>query len=187
MKSNSNHPDYSDVGLRIRRERTLWNMTQDELSQELGISANYLGQIERGSRGVSRKMEDRLCEMFHMTHDEFRQHKGLDPYWSANVAESGVIFHDLSENDLMRLLHGCSQEELQLCGHLIRCTLYYMRNTTPPQPVISRLDKGSGSGSSGSAAQSLPIPDISDLLGRLTPRDLPAEGADSSAGAAGPA
>ncbi len=127
MKDAVKHAYRTSVGMRIRRERILWNMTQDDLSQALGISTNYLGQIERGARDISRKMEDRLCELFHLTHEEFRRQNGLDPYWTSQTAEEGFVFHDMQETDLLRLLRSCSDEELQFCGHLVRSTLSFLR------------------------------------------------------------
>ena len=127
MKDSTKHAYRTSVGMRIRRERILWNMTQDDLSQALGISTNYLGQIERGARDISRKMEDRLCELFHLTHEEFRRQNGLDPYWTSQTAEDGFVFLDMQETDLLRLLRSCSDEELQFCGHLVRSTLSFLR------------------------------------------------------------
>ncbi len=117
-----------EIGLRIRRERTLWNMTQEELSSLLGISSNYLGQLERGTRDLSLKIEDRLCELFNLSHADFRS--DLDyAEWTCDLAESGGIFHHLSEQDLMRLLRSCTTEELQFCGHILRSTLHYLRSS----------------------------------------------------------
>ena len=126
------------IGLRIRRERIIWNLTQEELSKTLGISSNYLGQIERGTRELSRKMEDKLCETFNLRHEEFYQ--GIpQKSWVSITAESGVIFHDLSEEDIGRLLHSCSREELQFCGHLIRCVLHYLHNPSASGQLIPRI------------------------------------------------
>ena len=117
-----------EIGLRIRRERTLWNMTQEELSSLLGISSNYLGQLERGTRDLSLKIEDRLCELFNLSHADFRS--DLDyAEWTSDLAENGGIFHHLSEQDLMRLLRSCTPEELQFCGHILRSTLHYLRSS----------------------------------------------------------
>lgn len=41
--------DYKKLGKRIREERLRLNLTQEHLSEEIGISTAYLGQIERGS------------------------------------------------------------------------------------------------------------------------------------------
>ena len=119
-----------EIGMRIRRERTLWNMTQEELSSLLGITSNYLGQLERGTRDLSRKGEDRLCELFNLSHADFRSDLGYAD-WTHDLAETGGIFHHLSEQDLMRLLKSCSPEELQFCGHILRSTLHYLRSSRP--------------------------------------------------------
>ncbi len=144
MKENSNVPEEVlnrrlKVGLRIRRERLLWDMTQEDLSEILGISANYLGQIERGNRELSRNMEDRLCDLFSLSHNDL--HASSDegrPSWSPHVSETGVVFNDLSEEDILRLLHGCTPGELQLCGHIIRSLLLFLRN--PSTASVVRLD-----------------------------------------------
>lgn len=119
-----------EIGMRIRRERTLWNMTQEELSSLLGITSNYLGQLERGTRDLSRKVEDRLCELFNLSHADFRSDLNYAD-WTFDLAENGGIFYHLSEQDLMRLLKSCTPEELQFCGHILRSTLHYLRNSRP--------------------------------------------------------
>ena len=119
-----------EIGMRIRRERTLWNMTQEELSSLLGITSNYLGQLERGTRDLSRKVEDRLCELFNLSHADFRSDLSYAD-WTYDLAENSGIFHHLSEQDLMRLLKSCSPEELQFCGHILRSTLHYLRSSRP--------------------------------------------------------
>ncbi|MDD6213523.1 MAG: helix-turn-helix transcriptional regulator [Clostridiales bacterium] len=128
-----------EIGMRIRRERLLWDLTQEELSDILGISSNYLGQIERGNRELSRNMEDRLCNLFHLTHDDLRTGSGPKS-WPNRVSEAGVIFNDLQEEEVQRLLHSCSPQELQLCGHVLRCLLLYLRNPASiPSPSQKNL------------------------------------------------
>ena len=139
MKQTEKNTVRTEVGMRIRRERNLWNMTQEDLSQELGISTNYLGQIERGTRDISRKMEDRLCEMFHLTHDEFRSQKPSDP-WSRAGDSTEAVFRNMSEEDMLRLLRSCSPDELQFCGHLIRSTLAFLRTLRSRSPLITELN-----------------------------------------------
>ena len=40
--------DYNRLGKRIKEERLRLNLTQEKLSEKVGISTAYLGQIERG-------------------------------------------------------------------------------------------------------------------------------------------
>ena len=45
--------DYVALGMRIRKQRKLMQMTQDQLSEKASISLSFLGHIERGSRKSS--------------------------------------------------------------------------------------------------------------------------------------
>lgn len=45
--------DYEALGLRIRTQRRLIGMTQEELSVAAGVSCSFIGHIERGSRKLS--------------------------------------------------------------------------------------------------------------------------------------
>lgn len=42
--------DLKSLGKRIREERLKLNLTQEKLSEQIGISVSYIGQIERGER-----------------------------------------------------------------------------------------------------------------------------------------
>ena len=44
---------YERIGRRIRAQRKLQRMTQEQLSQKAGISLSFLGHIERGTRKLS--------------------------------------------------------------------------------------------------------------------------------------
>lgn len=45
--------DYTRLGKRIKEERLCLNLTQEKLSEKVGISTAYLGQIERGERCIT--------------------------------------------------------------------------------------------------------------------------------------
>lgn len=44
------HPDLVALGQTIRRLRRQADLTQEELAERAGLSANYVGQIERGEK-----------------------------------------------------------------------------------------------------------------------------------------
>lgn len=44
--------NYTKLGNRIREERLRLNLTQEKLAESANITTAYLGQIERGERGV---------------------------------------------------------------------------------------------------------------------------------------
>lgn len=48
---------YRNIGLKIAYYRKKNGYTQAELAEQIGMSAAYLGQIERGNRGNSFSLE----------------------------------------------------------------------------------------------------------------------------------
>ena len=48
---------YKSIGLKIAYYRKKKGYTQADLAQQIGMSAAYLGQIERGNRGNSFSLE----------------------------------------------------------------------------------------------------------------------------------
>ncbi|MBE5804808.1 MAG: helix-turn-helix transcriptional regulator [Clostridiales bacterium] len=53
--------DYQDFGHRVRELRRQKGLTQEELSEEVGISASFMGHIERGTRVASLETLVALC------------------------------------------------------------------------------------------------------------------------------
>lgn len=53
--------DYKDLGKRVRELRRSLSLTQEELAEKCGISASFLGHIERGTRVASIETLVALC------------------------------------------------------------------------------------------------------------------------------
>lgn len=110
------------IGQRIRKERHLRHISQETLASDLDVSANYIGDIERGKRPVSLNMAEKLCQYFHLTLDYL--YRGLTP--------KNPAVHMLQESDPLRelfeLLDSCNEEELQLCLNMIRSLLSCWRS-----------------------------------------------------------
>ena len=45
--------DYMDLGKRVRKQRLLIGLTQQELAERIGVSTSFVGHIERGTRKAS--------------------------------------------------------------------------------------------------------------------------------------
>mgnify|MGYP002082655745 FL=1 len=45
--------NYSEIGMRIRRQRERAGMTQEQLGEACDLSTSFIGHIERGSRKLS--------------------------------------------------------------------------------------------------------------------------------------
>ena len=53
--------NYKDLGTRIRTIRRQQSLTQEHLAEKIGISASFLGHIERGTRVASLETLVALC------------------------------------------------------------------------------------------------------------------------------
>lgn len=62
--------DYVAMGQRIRALRRGAMLTQEELAQQAGISASFLGHIERGTRVLSVETLMALCNALGVTPNE---------------------------------------------------------------------------------------------------------------------
>ena len=45
--------DYKALGRRVKQQRQLLSITQDELAERIGISCSFVGHIERGEKRFS--------------------------------------------------------------------------------------------------------------------------------------
>lgn len=59
--------DYKDLGKRVRETRRQHHLTQEQLAELIGISASFLGHIERGSRVASMETFVALCNELQVT------------------------------------------------------------------------------------------------------------------------
>ena len=59
--------DYKAIGQRVRSLRRMEGLTQSELAEKAGISAPFLGHIERGTRVLSLETFMALCAALSVT------------------------------------------------------------------------------------------------------------------------
>ena len=59
--------DYKDLGKRIRELRRSSGLTQEVLAEKCGISASFLGHIERGTRKASLDTVVKLANALHVS------------------------------------------------------------------------------------------------------------------------
>ncbi len=92
--------DYQDMGLRVRALRRQMGITQEELAEKVGISASFLGHIERGTRVASLETLVALCNTLETT-PEYLLSNSLTQ--SANPMPAGLSANERAA--LNRLLH----------------------------------------------------------------------------------
>lgn len=104
----SMHIDFNELGLRIKKRRRELNLKQNELSEMLGISNNYLSNIENGHSIPSLEVFSDICVKLKITPD---------------LLLLGVIRVDNIPENIKDNLKLCTNEELQLIDGIIRCIL----------------------------------------------------------------
>ena len=65
--------DYEALGRRIRSQRKLLGMTQEELAEKAGVSCSFIGHIERGTRKLSLETLVRLSDAMNISCDALLQ------------------------------------------------------------------------------------------------------------------
>lgn len=100
--------DYKKLGKRIREERLRLNLTQEHLSEEIGISTAYLGQIERGERNITLDKLITLTNRLGVTVDFL-----LNDYVTA-------ANEDLYQKIMLQLFDGRSKKEKELAVNIVR-------------------------------------------------------------------
>ena len=61
--------NYRLMGAKLRKARKRLRMTQEQAAEKAGMSASFLGHIERGSRIPSVETIVRLCKLYHVSAD----------------------------------------------------------------------------------------------------------------------
>lgn len=136
-----NYPTDSaeNICFRMRQIREQAHMTQERLAEELGVSVNYLGEVERGRKTLSRSLATRFCSYFHISYDYlYRGIPSADwnilPFQGKSMISSaawcGVHEHTnymASRDILISQLKKCSAEEIQIISRLTYTYLYTIR------------------------------------------------------------
>ena len=83
--------DFSILGNRIRQLRKDNNLTQEALAEAIDLSYTYLGQVERGVRGINLSNLVKIANRFNVSLDDLlsdylnkdigRENKKLDTEW----------------------------------------------------------------------------------------------------------
>lgn len=95
--------DYRELGRRVRQQRTMCGMTQEELAEKSGISCSFVGHIERGEKKFSIGTLVALCNAMTISPNYLLQ-DSLDVGVlndSVDVGEQNKQLFD----DLMNVLH----------------------------------------------------------------------------------
>ena len=61
--------DQKEMGRRVRNRREAMNMSREDLAEKLGVSTQFVADIEYGNKGVSIRKLYLLCQILDVTAD----------------------------------------------------------------------------------------------------------------------
>ena len=122
-------PETLSVGNRLRRERFLRKLTQEEMADYLNISASYLGAMERGDRPISRRMMNLLHEKLDISYDYMLEGLTITGTTVTKFVKENTIYS--AHHNLNVLLNVCDEDELESCYQLVHTFLTHKRDHNP--------------------------------------------------------
>ena len=123
-KQTRNQMPENTPGQRIRKLRLTAGLTQERLSEYLGFTTNYYGQVERDAWGLSKNLASAICSYFNVTYDYL--YFGSDPYDIEENHKDVSICHAL----LIAFIRNCSEEECRLLEPVVKAIVLALRDAT---------------------------------------------------------
>ncbi len=100
--------DYVKLGMRVRQQRVLNRLTQEQLAERTGVSTSFIGHIERGEKKASMETVVALCNAMSAAPSVLLQDSLSD-----EVMRSQLSFNKANEdlvNGLMQVLREHTQK-----------------------------------------------------------------------------
>lgn len=98
--------DYQALGKRVRKQRLLSDMTQEDLAEAAGISCSFVGHIERGEKKASLETLIALCNAMQVSPNVLLQ----DSLDNAFLEEGLVMEDGKLVSDIMKVLREHKQD-----------------------------------------------------------------------------
>ena len=126
MEARDSMINLKEIGLRIRQKRENLGLSREKLSEIVGLSPYYIGQIERGDRNMSLDTLIKISSSLNISVDFIL--KGYTHYME-NLLVKEVIEDNYKEEldeeikNILFLLSGASKENLRLIKDMIKLIL----------------------------------------------------------------
>ena len=88
--------DYEKLGIRVRQQRELHNLTQSQLARKVGVTGSFIGHIERGEKKASVETVVALCNALEISPSVLLRDSLSD------AAMQSQLSIDAENQDLMR-------------------------------------------------------------------------------------
>ena len=99
--------DYERLGLRVRQQREIKNLTQSQLARKTSVTASFIGHIERGEKKASVETVVALCNALDISPAVL-----LQDSLSEGALNSQVVIDEENQRlvrDLIHVLHEHNQ------------------------------------------------------------------------------
>lgn len=103
------------IGRRMREIRRSAGLTQEKVADLMDVTVNYLGEVERGRKPLSRSLASHFCSFFRVTYDYL--YHGIPPATWYEIHENAN--YQSVHSSLMTQLNSCSPQELLVISHLV--------------------------------------------------------------------
>lgn len=102
----------AEIGRNLKKYREINNLTQDQLSEMIGIDVNYYSMCERGERRLSLPKIMKAIEIFKVSpNDVFPDDHDEKIYTSEYLKQISNIVSELPEEKLYYVLKFCESIE----------------------------------------------------------------------------
>ena len=92
--------DYRTLGKRVRQQRMMCGLTQEELAEKSGISCSFVGHIERGEKKASVETVVALCNAMEISPSVLLQDSLTDA-----VMQSQLAFESENQDLMKGIMH----------------------------------------------------------------------------------
>lgn len=92
--------DYAKLGTRVRQQRVLSRLTQEQLAERTGVSSSFIGHIERGEKKASVETVVALCNALEISPSVL-----LQDSLSEGVMRSQLTFERENQDLMEGLMH----------------------------------------------------------------------------------
>ena len=107
------------VADRLLKLRVREGLTQEELCERIGYTANYYGQAERGAISLSRKLAEKLRTFYNTTFDYL-----FDGIRNDRLGEESAY----TGHPIYELLENCTKEERDILYEIIKPVIRNIRD-----------------------------------------------------------
>ena len=121
--------DIYELGERLRQRRALLRMTQEQLSQKLDISKNFLGDVERGKKSMSTKTLYKAAKILNVSIDYLMDGSRS----SCEIAPQGMVpdyRNQENKNKFLELLDRLDEYDIAFLIHILIHFIHYLEENS---------------------------------------------------------